>query len=211
MRFYFIKTPRFLKWVFKSKTWEVKTDKKEVFITFDDGPTPEVTEFVLNLLDKHQAKASFFCIGKNVRQHLDIINRINQGGHTIGNHTHNHYNCYQHSLEKYLENIKLTAELLTEVSPKVKKLFRPPYGRISPKATRALQKQGYKIIMWDVLSADFDLSTSADQCIKNVISNVKPGSIVVFHDSVKSYPILKEALPKILSYLDKQGYQFSAI
>jgi len=211
LRFYFIKNPRFLKWVFKSKTWEVKTDKKEVFITFDDGPTPEVTEFVLNLLDKHQAKASFFCIGKNVRQHPDIINRINKDGHTIGNHTHNHYNCYQHSLEKYLENINLTAELLTEVSPKVKKLFRPPYGRISPKATKALQKQGYEIIMWDVLSADFDLNTSADQCKKNVISNVKPGSIVVFHDSVKSYPILKEALPKILSHLDKQGYQFSAL
>lgn len=182
-----------------------------MFITFDDGPTPEVTEFVLNLLDKHQAKASFFCIGKNVRQHPDIINRIIKDGHTIGNHTYNHYNCYQHSLEQYLENIKSTAELLKEVSSKAKKLFRPPYGRISSKVTRALQKQGYEIIMWDVLSADFDLNTSADQCIKNVISNVKPGSIVVFHDSVKSYPVLKEALPKILSHLDKQGYQFSAL
>lgn len=211
MRFYVVKTPKFLKWFFKSKTWEVRTNQKEVFLTFDDGPTLEVTDFVLDLLKIHQAKASFFCIGKNAFEHPEIISRIENNGHTIGNHTYNHYHCYKHSLEEYLENIRLTTQLLDELSSNYKKLFRPPYGRISPKATRILRQQGYKIMMWDVLSADFDLNTSVDQCVKNVISNIKPGSIVVFHDSVKSYPILRKALPKILNHLAKNGYTCSAL
>lgn len=211
MRFYLIKTPRFLKWIFSQKIWEVKTKSKEVFLTFDDGPTPEVTDFVLNLLEKHQAKASFFCIGKNADQYPKIINRIDSNGHTIGNHTYNHYHCYKHSAKEYLGNIKLTTELLSSLSSNYKKLFRPPYGRLSPKVTKILKQQAYKIIMWDVLSADFDLNQSADQLVKNVINNVKPGSIVVFHDSVKSYPKLKKALPGILIHLENKGYSFSAL
>ncbi|WP_417363761.1 polysaccharide deacetylase family protein [Galbibacter sp.] len=211
MKLYVAKTPKLLKWVFKSKIWEVKTDKKEVFITFDDGPTLEVTDFVLDQLETHKAKASFFCIGKNMREHPEILNRIKADGHSIGNHTYNHYNCYKYSLEEYLKNIGLTAELIKEYEPSSKKLFRPPYGRISSKATKALQGQGYKIIMWDVLSADFDLRNTADQCVRNVIDNIKPGSIIVFHDSIKSYPVLKEVLPKVLNELKKTGYRCSAL
>ena len=211
MKLYVVKTPWFLKWIFKSKVWEVKTNKKEVFLTFDDGPTLEVTDFVLGQLEKHQARASFFCIGKNVRQHPEIVGRIKNNGHTIGNHTYNHHHCYKHPLKDYLDNVRLTEQLLEEFSPNAKKLFRPPYGRISPKATKALQQHGYQIIMLDVLSADFDLDNTSDQCLQNVIHNITPGSIIVFHDSVKSYPILKEALPKVLNYLEKKGYQCSSL
>lgn len=211
MKFYVAKTPKLLKWVFKSKIWEVKTNQKEVFLTFDDGPTPEVTDFVLDQLKRHKAKASFFCIGKNIRQNPEILHRIKDHGHTIGNHTYNHYNCLKHSLETYLDNIRLTEELLKRHTTNTKKLFRPPYGRISPKATKELQKQGYQIIMWDVLSADFDTSNTAEQCVKNVIKNITPGSIVVFHDSLKSYPILKDTLPSVLNELKKMGYQCSAL
>ena len=211
MKLYVVKTPKLLKWVFKSKIWNIKTSEKEVFLTFDDGPTPRVTDFVLDQLEKHQAKASFFCVGKNVCEHPQIMERIQKYGHTIANHTYNHYHCYKHSLADYLHNIALTENLFRQLSINSKKLFRPPYGRISPKATRAIQRQGYNIIMWDILSADFDLKNSAAKCTKNVIENIKPGSIVVFHDSVKSYPILKETLPRVLSHLNENGYQCSPL
>lgn len=208
---YVVKTPKPLKWFFKRKTWDVKTPCKEVFLTFDDGPTPQVTDYVLDQLEKHQAKASFFCIGKNVHEYPQIMDRLKSFGHTIGNHTYNHYHCYKHSLESYLQNITLTENAFKKLSIKSNKLFRPPYGRISSRATKELVKQGYTIIMWDILSADFDLRNTPDQCTKNVIKNIKPGSIVVFHDSVKSYPILKEALPKVLNYLDENGYKCSPL
>ncbi len=211
MKLYLIKTPKYLKWAFRSSVWEVKTKQKEVFLTFDDGPTPEVTDFVLEQLEQYQAKASFFCIGKNIRQHPEILKRIIRQGHTIGNHTYNHHHCFKHSLSDYLQNISLTETVISDSTVQCKKLFRPPYGRISPKASRALRKEGYSIIMWDVLSADFDLDTTPDQCVKNVIQNSKPGSIVVFHDSVKSFPLLKESLPVILSKLKTKGYRCSAL
>lgn len=211
MKLYLVKTPRLLKWAFRRKVWELKTKQKELFLTFDDGPTPEVTDFVLGQLEYYQAKASFFCIGKNMHQYPDILKRVIDRGHTVANHTYNHYHCYKHPLNDYLDNIDKTQSIINEFLRPCKKLFRPPYGRISPKASKALLKQGYTIIMWDVLSADFDLDLTADQCVNNVLQNIKPGSIVVLHDSVKSFPLLKDFLPIILKELNLQGYRFSAL
>lgn len=212
MKPYLIKTPSVVKFIFKNLIWDFKNEGKEVFLTFDDGPTPEVTTFVLNELRKYNAKATFFCIGKNVAKHPEIFKTILDEGHSIGNHTYNHYNCREHELPMYLENVFLAEETINNYSSKNKvQLFRPPYGRISKKATKAIKENGYKIIMWDVLSADFDTSITVEKCIENVIKNVRSGSIIVFHDSVKAFPLLKKALPEVLKNLQNQGYCFSAI
>jgi len=212
MKPYLTKTPSVVKFIFKNLIWDFNTEDKEVFLTFDDGPTPEVTTFVLDELRKYNAKATFFCIGKNVAKHPEIFKSILDDGHPIGNHTHNHYNCKEHKLDLYIENVLLAEETILKYNPKNQvQLFRPPYGRISKKATKTIKQKGYKIIMWDVLSADFDTSISAEKCIENVIKNVKSGSIIVFHDSLKAFPILQQALPEILKNLQNQGYSFSAI
>ncbi|MCF8713358.1 polysaccharide deacetylase family protein [Joostella atrarenae] len=211
MKPYLIKTPRAVKLIFKKLTWDIKTEKKEVFLTFDDGPTPDVTAFVLEQLQKYNAKATFFCIGKNASLYPEILKAILAEGHSIGNHTNNHYNASKHKLAAYLENVTLAKNTIEEHINFSTKLFRPPYGRISSKASKAIRRKGYTIIMWDVLSADFDTSISVEKCINNVIKNVTSGSIVVFHDSKKSYPILKKALPVILEKLQTEGYSFSAI
>ncbi|MEL4308799.1 polysaccharide deacetylase family protein [Joostella sp. CR20] len=212
MKTYIAKAPKLLKLARKSLVWDIKTDKKEVFLTFDDGPTPEVTEFVLAELKKYQAKATFFCIGKNIVNHPEVFEKVKTEGHSIGNHTHNHFNCAKHSHEAYIENIKLTEDILSNHNCNTtQKLFRPPYGRISFKATKTIQQKGFKIIMWDVISGDFDTNISAEKCTSNVLNNVQPGSIVIFHDSVKAFPRLKETLPTVLSTLQNQGYSFSAI
>lgn len=211
MKPYLIKTPRAVKLIFKKLTWDIKTEKKEVFLTFDDGPTPDVTAFVLEQLRKYNAKATFFCIGKNVSLYPKILKAILAEGHSIGNHTNNHYNASKHKLAAYLENVNLAENTIAEHINFSTKLFRPPYGRISSKASKAIRRKGYTTIMWDVLSADFDTSISVEKCINNVIKNVTSGSIVVFHDSKKSYSVLKKALPIILEKLQTEGYSFSAI
>ncbi|WP_335966308.1 polysaccharide deacetylase family protein [Galbibacter sp. PAP.153] len=212
MKAYLVKTPQVIKSLYKDYIWELETGKKEVFLTFDDGPTPIVTNFVLDELKKHQAKATFFCIGKNIDRHPDICKQIISEGHSIGNHTHNHLNCKKHLLKDYIGNVLFADKSLAGfLTPNAPKLFRPPYGRISRKASKELIKQGYKIIMWDVLSADFDLTNSAKKCIENVQKHIKPGSIIVFHDSKKSFPILKKVLPEVLSSLSKENYNCRAL
>ncbi|MCX2678744.1 polysaccharide deacetylase family protein [Galbibacter sp. EGI 63066] len=207
MKPYLVKTPALIKWIFPKLCWDIKTNQKDIFLTFDDGPTPEVTPFVLKELEKYNAKATFFCIGKNVDQHPDIFNKIVVAGHAIGNHTHNHYNVKHHLLKDYLENIDWAEKTIENYHPKkMEKLFRPPYGRISRKATKAIRKKGYKIVMWDVLSADFDVDNSPEQCLKYVLNNIRPGSIVVFHDSVKAFEKLKVILPKVLKTLHEKEY-----
>jgi peptidoglycan/xylan/chitin deacetylase (PgdA/CDA1 family) len=186
--------------------------EKIIYLTFDDGPHPVVTPFVLDTLKQYNAKATFFCIGKNVVAHADIYRRVLDEGHRVGNHTFNHLNGWKVSDELYLKNI-LEAGRYIDSS-----LFRPPYGKITRFQVKLLTgirnspvNSNFKIIMWDVLSGDFDVSLSAETCSLNVIKNAAPGSVVVFHDSEKAFPRLKEALPKALQYLSEKGYKFEAI
>lgn len=210
MTFYWIKTNSFIRWLFSKYIWNIPTKDKKVYLTFDDGPTPEITTWVLETLRKKGAKATFFCIGKNAVQHPDILHKILSEGHTIGNHTQNHVNGWTQSKEDYLEDV-FFCEKVFENYPKILKqktrLFRPPYGKIKKSQATVLVQLGYKIIMWDVLSADFDLKITKEQCLNNVLSNIKSGSIVVFHDSVKSFKNLEYVLPKTIDFLREKGYE----
>ncbi|NVK08179.1 MAG: polysaccharide deacetylase family protein [Tenacibaculum sp.] len=208
MRLYFIKTPRILKQLFAKYTWSFFTNKKEIYLTFDDGPIPQVTEFVLDQLHNFNAKATFFCIGDNIRKHPAVFSRIVNEGHSAGNHTFNHLNGWKNSNTAYIENISKCESLLTHQKTK---LFRPPYGKIKRKQAKQLLASGYKIIMWDVLSADFDSSITKEKCLQNVLENAQNGSIIVFHDSIKASDKLYYALPKVLKEFSQRGYDFKAI
>ncbi len=207
MKLYFTKTPRIIQRVFKNYTWRFFTDKKEIYLTFDDGPTPEITDWTLDLLHKYNAKATFFCIGKNVLNEPKIYRRILKENHQIGNHTHHHKNGAKTDLKAYINNI-LDAEKHLE-NPF--RLFRPPYGRIKRTQAKKLRSLGYRIIMWDVLSADFDTTITKEKCLKNVLEHVENGSIIVFHDSIKASKNLYYSLPKVLEYFSEKGYTFNAI
>tara|TARA_R110001592_G_scaffold166877_1_gene402136 strand:+ start:50 stop:667 length:618 start_codon:yes stop_codon:yes gene_type:complete len=201
---FLVKTPLAIKKSFPSLVWDIPNNTKTIYLTFDDGPTPEITTWVLETLKKHKIKATFFVVGENVKKHPEIYQQLINEGHAIGNHTYNHLNGWKTKSSDYLQNIEKCAELVDS------NLFRPPYGRIKNTQIRKL-KQHYKIIMWDVLSGDFDFKTSPEQCADNVIENVKPGSIIVFHDSAKAEKNLKYALPKALEYLKQQGFTFGVI
>ncbi len=198
---------------FSNYIWRFSIQKKEIFLTFDDGPTKEITDFVLDELKKYNAKATFFCIGKNVKNHPKTFNRILKEKHSIGNHTQNHLNGWKTNTKTYLNNVlKCEETILSEINIKnYSKLFRPPYGKIKKRQAKALQKKGYSIIMWDVLSADFDTSISKEKCLKNVLNNTKKGSIIVLHDSVKASEKVKFILPELLEYFTKKGFEFKAI
>lgn len=208
MKPYFIKTPSLIKVIFNKWVWSFSKNEKTLYLTFDDGPTPEITDWTLNELNKFNAKATFFCIGKNVANHPHIFKRIVENNHSIGNHTNNHLNGLKNSLTNYLNNFK-KAE--SNISKSNVNLFRPPYGKITFKQGRKIRKQGYKIIMWDVLSADFDQTIPTIKCLENVIKNTKNGSIIVFHDSLKASSNLQYTLPKILEYYSAKGFSFKSI
>ena len=208
MSFYWIKTKQLIKKLFCNYVWDLPNSKNKIYLTFDDGPIPETTEWVLNELKKHEVKATFFCIGNNIQKHPELFKKVIQEGHAVGNHTFNHVNGWKTTTEDYLENVKL-CELA--ISNQKTNLFRPPYGKIKTEQGKQLRKLGYKIIMWDVLSADFDQTISPEQCLKNVLTNVKSGSIIVFHDSVKASQNLKFALPKTLEVLKEKGFEFDLI
>lgn len=193
---------RILPLLYPSLTWKIKTGEKIVYLTFDDGPHPEATPFVLDELKNYGAKATFFCVGKNLQLHPEIADRIISEGHSLGNHTFNHLNGWITNDDLYIENIEQTRSLI-----KGSNLFRPPYGKIKKSQIRRIRPR-YRIIMWNVLSFDFDKNTSPEQCFQNVITQVNPGSIVVFHDSAKAFNNLKKALPCTLQYLKKNGFRF---
>ena len=205
MKFYIIKTPTIVQRLFSSYRWRFSSVPKEIYLTFDDGPTLEVTNFVLEELKKHQAKATFFCIGKNVKKHQNIYHKIQEEGHSVGNHTFNHLNGLLTKNTRYIENIQQASAYI------VSKLFRPPYGRLKSSQARLLQQEGYKIIMWDVLSGDFDRSISPEKCLENVLKNTTNGSIIVMHDSEKAKDKIYFALPRILDHFSQKGYLFKAI
>ena len=208
MKFYWIKTNWIIKKIFSNYTWDVSNTANTMYLTFDDGPVPEVTAWVLEELKKYNLKATFFCIGENIIKHPEIFKKVISDGHSIGNHTFNHLNGWKTSTEAYTENIRLCEkeiEKTTDYNLK-SKLFRPPYGKLKTAQSKAIRKLGYKIIMWDVLSADFDTTITKEKCLDNVLSNVKPGSIIVFHDSVKAFKNLKYVLPKTLAFLKENNF-----
>lgn len=210
MGFYWVKTHRLIKKVFPNYVWDIPNDSKKVFLTFDDGPTPEITHWVLSQLKQHHAKATFFCIGNNIENHPEIFHKVLADGHAIGNHTFNHLNGWQQQNGKYLENIAACAESIKKRTSGTR-LFRPPYGKVKQSQAKMLKALGYKIVMWDILSADFDHHITPQQCLDNVIKNVQSGSVVIFHDSVKGFKNLEYVLPKTLEFLKENGYECVAI
>ena len=213
MKAYWVKTSLLIKKIFSGYIWDIPNDQNKIYLTFDDGPTPEITDWVLQLLKKHGATATFFCIGKNIVNNPDIFKRILSDGHSIGNHTHNHLNGWKTPTAPFIENFDLCAESISQINSNSKSIknFRPPYGKIKRNQAKAIKDKGYKIIMWDILSADFDQSITQEKCLNNVLSNLKPGSIIVFHDSVKASKNLKYVLPKTLEFIDQQHYKCEAL
>jgi len=198
------KIPRIVKWAYPECVWHIPNHENAVYLTFDDGPTPEITPWVLAELAKVGAKATFFLIGNNAAQHPEIVTQIVEAGHSIGNHTYNHEKGWVTADAAYHASVEKTNDLLHTL------LFRPPYGRIKKSQIAAL-KSSYKIIMWDVLSHDYDQRLSPETCVANVLENVRPGSIIVFHDSQKAWKNLKESLPTVLRQLTTLGYVFKTL
>jgi peptidoglycan/xylan/chitin deacetylase (PgdA/CDA1 family) len=177
------------------------TTKGAVYLTFDDGPHPTITPFVLHLLKNYNAKATFFCIGKNVQLYPTIYSQLQEDGHRIGNHTHNHLNGWKNKNKAYIKNVLQAERCINS------KLFRPPYGRIKGKQAAFLIKRGYKIVMWSLLTGDFDINLSPEQCWGDMQKNIKEGDIIVFHDSEKAWERLRYCLPKLLEYCKNNNLQ----
>lgn len=206
--FYFIKSPWWLKRFFPERLWTIDTKgEKIIYLTFDDGPNPIATPFVLNELSKYNAKATFFCIGKNVETNFGLYKNIINDGHAVGNHTFSHLNGWKTDDKVYMEDIDRAKKIIDST------LFRPPYGRISLFQTKLLHqhKLNFKIVMWSVLSGDFDIKLSPKKCLNNVLLSTQSGDIIVFHDSEKAFERLQYVLPKMLAYFSDKGYRFEKI
>jgi peptidoglycan/xylan/chitin deacetylase (PgdA/CDA1 family) len=204
---YLVKTPWLLKTIYPALTWHKSRDSRCIYLTFDDGPIPIVTPFVLNILKQFNARATFFCIGDNVNKHPDIYKQLITDGHSIGNHTYNHLKGWVTDDETYVANFLKCDEILHA------SLFRPPYGRAKRSQVRLLRQinPALQTIMWDVLSGDFDQQLQPEQCLKNVLKHTENGSIVVFHDSLKAFPRLEYTLPRALEHWSNQGYAFEVL
>lgn len=202
--FYIAKTPNWVKKLFTGSIWEMPGADKTIYLTFDDGPHPQVTPFVLEELRKYNASATFFCIGKNVEANPQLFERLIREGHAVGNHTHNHLDGWKTEKEVYVQNIVQAGNLIKS------NLFRPPYGRITRSQHKALTQKAepFKVVMWSVLSGDFDVKITPEQCCRNVIKNAKSGAVIVFHDSEKANEKLRFTLPAVLKYFSEKGYRF---
>lgn len=201
---YLVHTPQYVQALFPGLTWKMPSGQKEIYLTFDDGPIPEVTPWVLDLLRQYGAKATFFCVGDNVRKYPEVYQRIISEGHGVGNHTQNHLSGWSTENISYFHNIRHCARIVNSG------LFRPPYGKLRPSQIQFLSRH-YRIIMWDVLSADFDNDITPEACFLNVIQHAEQGSIVVFHDSLKAQTNLRYALPLVLEHFKSEGYSFGAL
>ena len=234
-----IKTPLVAKKLFPNYVWDMSPSEKIIYLTFDDGPTAEITNWTLDVLKQYNAKATFFCIGNNIEKYHEIFQDILNAGHAIGNHTQNHIKGWQTKAKDYLKNIAEAEEVIKTQMPNTKfqilnsktqttnsetqnskivsgkspivNLFRPPYGQITPKQGRNLMDLGYKIIMWDVLSFDWDKDVEEEKCLENVLTKTTAGSIIVFHDSVKASKNMQFALPKVLKHFSDKGFRFEAL
>jgi len=199
------KVPTVLFYIFNRFTWSIPVKDKTIFLTFDDGPTSELCPYILDTLDKYNAKATFFCVGENVEIFPEVFQNIRERGHSVGNHTYSHDDARNVSHETYLKSIKKCNELVQS------KLFRPPYGRVKPILTKKIKKSGFKPIMWTVLSYDYDQEISSGFILRKIVNQTKPGSIVVFHDNIKSKRNLQIVLPRYLAFFSNKGYKFKAI
>ena len=199
-----VRPPSLLTRALHRMTWDLRSEAREVYLTFDDGPTPGVTPWVLEQLEKAQAQATFFLLGRNVEKYPELLTQIQASGHSIGNHSYSHLKGFRSSISRYMDDIELAGSFIDS------KLFRPPYGRILPGQVRAVLEH-YDLIMWDVLSIDYNTSLDKERVLQNVIRNVKPGSIIVFHDSDKASDNLSFALPRTLEFLQEEGFVMKAI
>jgi len=204
---YLVKTPWLLKKLYPQLIWDSDKRNRNIYLTFDDGPIPIVTPFVLNILEQYNARATFFCIGDNASKHTDIFAKVKEAGHAIGNHTFNHLKGWDTADDVYLDNYLKADELLHT------QLFRPPYGRIKRSQIKLLKQHhpNVRIIMWDVLSGDFDTALSPEKCLQNVLKHTEAGSIIVFHDSLKAFDRLEYVLPRAMEVWSKQGYTFNPL
>ena len=204
---YLVKTPWWIKkWVYPDYLWSMSRDQKKMYLTFDDGPHPVATPLVLEALKKYKATATFFCIGKNVAAHPDIYKQILSEGHAVGNHTYDHLNGWKTSDKKYFDNILQAANYIDS------RLFRPPYGRVSRfQAKQASEKLGLTVVMWSVLSADFDIEITPQKCWRNVQRSAGNGSVIVFHDSEKAMERMIYALNETLACFTEQGFVFEKL
>ena len=204
---YFVRTPLWLQKLFPNRIWQMNKVEKKIYLSFDDGPHPLHTPFVLDTLKKYNAKATFFCIGNNVGLYPEIFKRIIEEGHAIGNHTQQHLNGKKTDDETYIKDIQEASKYIDS------NLFRPPYGRITTFQAKIITtlKRPYKIIMWTVLSGDFDQSISQQRCLENVLFKTTNGSIVVFHDSEKAAEKMKATLPSVLKNFSEKGFSFEKI
>ncbi len=201
---YLVKSPWLLQKLYPNFIWNMPTKEKVLYLTFDDGPVEIATPFVLDELKKYNAKATFFCIGKNVVENKNLYERILSEGHAVGNHTNKHLNGWKTNDEEYIANYQEAKKLIDS------NLFRPPYGRITRFQASIIRKQS-NIIMWSVLSGDFDIELSPQNCLENVLLNAKPGNIIVFHDSMKAFDRLSFALPEVLKYFSEEGFEFKSL
>jgi peptidoglycan/xylan/chitin deacetylase (PgdA/CDA1 family) len=212
LKFIPVKTPYLVRWFFSKYTWKKPTTKKILYLTFDDGPTPEITTWVLDQLKSYNAKATFFCIGSNIENHPELFKTIISEGHTIGNHTKNHIKGWKTSTKNYLEDVKsckFTIEKHSALKEETK-LFRPPFGQINSRQGKQLIKLGYKIIMWSILTFDWDKNYTNKECLSFALK-AKEGDIIVMHDSVKASEHLKYMLPRLLEYYKSKKYIFKAL
>lgn len=201
---YFVKSPFFLRWLYPKSIWHLPREKKKVYLTFDDGPIPEITPFILDILKKYQVKATFFCVGENIKKNPELFQRILLEGHQVGNHTYNHLKGWDTSDSVYLDNVA-QCQLYTQTD-----LFRPPYAKAKKSQLKTLYKD-YRVIMWDIMSGDFDQKLSPHQCLQNILPHIKNGSVIIFHDNIKSIPRVKYALPKTIEFLLAHHYQIERI
>lgn len=201
---FLVRPPQFLRNIYKDACWRMNENEKVIYLTFDDGPIPELTPWVLEILNKYQVKATFFCVGENISKNPDIYQQIINNGNQVGNHTYNHIKGWKTKTDDYLKNVEL-CQKLTKTN-----LFRPPYGRITKNQIKSL-KNSYKIILWDVLSYDYDKYTTPKKCLDNCIKYTRNGSIIVFHDNIKAKDSLKYALPLYIEHFLKLNYKFATL
>lgn len=202
---YRVRPPYLLKKIYsQGGVWRKDKEEKKIYLTFDDGPVPEVTPWVLDILKANAIEATFFCVGENVEKHKELYQRILREQHTVGNHTYNHISGWKTPLFTYLKNVDKCAKKVRST------LFRPPYGRIRKKQQRALE-QRYTIVMWDVLTGDYDQNTSPQKCLRNALKYTRNGSIIVFHDSLKAKRNIQYALPRFIEQVKAKGYTFEKL
>jgi peptidoglycan-N-acetylglucosamine deacetylase len=211
MNFYWIKTSFLIKKIFPKFIWDIPNDENKIYLTFDDGPTPKITPWVLDELKKHHIKATFFCIGNNILDYPDIFQRIIAEGHSVGNHTFSHLKGWDTATGEYIQNIQACGAEIQKYNSGGNRLFRPPYGKISRSQTGKVLQMGFRIIMWDILTVDYDKNVSPEKCLNNATQKTQSGSIIIFHDSIKAFPNLEYALPKTIEILKNKGFKFDTI